>query len=131
MFTSYPNLSVAGFENCGVLIIKYSIDIPKDSQPLQDFTHPHPGRLYKIQGFPRSALLPDNEKGRKVLDLFITAFQRRLTFTIGKSKTTQEEDCVIWGEISHKTSTDGLYGYPDPSYLDRTIEQLAAMGIYC
>jgi len=39
---------------------------------------------------------------------------------------------VVWNDIHHKTSPSGgpsSYGYPDPGYLDRVIEDLKAQGI--
>ena len=30
--------------------------------------HPHPGRPYRAIGFPRTAYIPNNEKGKKVTD---------------------------------------------------------------
>ena len=38
----------------------------------------------------------------------------------------------MWNDIHHKTSTHGGaqgYGYPDPEYLDRVIDDLKARGI--
>lgn len=83
-------------------------------------------------GFPRVCYLPDNNLGRRVLRLLQIAFERRLIFTIGRSITTGREDVVTWNEIHHKTelgpSTSG-HGYPDQSYLERTLAELAAQGV--
>ena len=68
----------------------------------------------------------------KVLQLLIVAWKRRLTFTIGTSATTGEDDTVIWNEIHHKTELGTNYsghGYPDPKYLDNVLLELAVHGI--
>ena len=60
------------------------------------------------------------------------AWKRRLTFTIGRSATTSEENCVTWNEIHHKTELGSNYsghGYPDPKYLDNVLDELSVHGI--
>lgn len=60
------------------------------------------------------------------------AWQRRLIFTIGRSNTTGREDVVTWNDIHHKTEigpSNSGYGYPDPGFLDRCLEELAAHGV--
>uniref|UniRef100_A0A7S1CPA8 RING-type E3 ubiquitin transferase n=1 Tax=Bicosoecida sp. CB-2014 TaxID=1486930 RepID=A0A7S1CPA8_9STRA len=82
-----------------------------------------------------SSLLPwllDNAEGRRVAALLRTAFDRRVSFTIGTSITTGRSDCVIWNGVHHKTSKTGgpqSFGYPDPAYLARVAEELAAKGV--
>jgi len=99
---------------------------------IQGNEHPNPGQAYYAVGFPRVCYLPDNSLGRRVLRLLQIAFERRLIFTIGRSVTTGREDVVTWNEIHHKTelgpSTSG-HGYPDHSYLERTLAELAAQGV--
>ena len=92
--------------------------------------HPNPGSPFSGTG--RTAYLPDNEKGRKVERLLRTAFNQRLIFTVGTSITTGVSNTVVWNDIHHKTTTHGGaqgYGYPDPEYLDRVIDDLKARGI--
>ena len=72
---------------------------------MQGPDHPHPGKYYT--GTNRTAYLPDNKDGRKVLKLLRKAFDQKLTFTIGRSMTTGRDDCVTWNDIHHKTSTTG------------------------
>ncbi|EPB70481.1 hypothetical protein ANCCEY_10414, partial [Ancylostoma ceylanicum] len=51
---------------------------------------------------------------------------------VGDSITTGARNTVVWNNIHHKTSIGGgplKYGYPDPDYLSRVKEDLAAMGI--
>lgn len=41
-------------------------------------------------------------------------------------------DTVVWNEIHHKTENTSNYsghGYPDPSYLDNVLMELAAQGV--
>ncbi|OWK15411.1 hypothetical protein Celaphus_00000276 [Cervus elaphus hippelaphus] len=94
--------------------------------------HPNPGKKFTARGFPRHCYLPNNEKGRKVLRLLITAWERRLIFTIGTSNTTGESDTVVWNEIHHKTEFGSNltgHGYPDASYLDNVLAELTAQGV--
>lgn len=92
--------------------------------------HPHPGRSFS--GTHRTAYLPDTTEGREVLGLLKKAFDHRLIFTIGQSRTTGLEDTVTWNDIHHKTSMHGgssNFGYPDPTYLNRVKQELADKGI--
>ncbi|CAB4041117.1 E3 ubiquitin- ligase DTX3L, partial [Paramuricea clavata] len=125
MYDSFQSTSLPGFKSCGTIVISYRF--PSGIQ-CQD--HPHPGKPYT--GTSRTAYLPDNKEGRKVLKLLQKAFQQKLTFTIGRSTTTGRDDCVTWNDIHHKTSEYGGstgYGYPDPDYLKRVKDELAAKGI--
>ena len=119
------DIHLPGYEACGTIRIFYSF--LKGTQAKE---HPNPGCLYK--GTRRTAYLPDNTEGQKVHRLLRRAFEQRLVFTIGGSRTTGREDVVTWNDIHHKTNTHGgpeKYGYPDPGYLSRALEELAAKGI--
>nr|XP_020635233.1 E3 ubiquitin-protein ligase DTX3L isoform X3 [Pogona vitticeps] len=92
--------------------------------------HPNPGRRFR--GTVRTAFLPDNKEGREILRLLQQAFDQKLIFTVGQSRTTGVTDVVTWNDIHHKTSTIGgpeNFGYPDPDYLKRVREELKAKGI--
>ena len=120
--------SLPGHPDCGLIVIKYTM-----TGGTQGGSHPNPGKPYSARSFPRHAFLPDNAKGGAVLQMLMTAFQRGLTFTIGRSLTRAEDDCVIWNGIHHKTliSDNGTgHGYPDPGYLDRVVEELRQHGVY-
>ncbi|XP_077571269.1 E3 ubiquitin-protein ligase DTX1 isoform X2 [Stigmatopora nigra] len=109
--------------------IRIVYDIPAGVQTNE---HPNPGKKFSARGFPRQCYLPDNDKGRKVLKLLITAWDRRLIFTIGTSSTTGESDTVVWNEIHHKTEFGSNltgHGYPDPNYLDNVLAELSAQGV--
>jgi deltex-like protein len=70
--------SLPGYHGYKTIVIHYSFH-----GGMQGPEHPHPGRPYRLVGFPRIAYLPDNVKGRKVLRLLKEAFDRRLIFTVG------------------------------------------------
>lgn len=117
--------SLPGYEYCGTIVIQYQM-----KGGLQTEDHPNPGKPYT--GTQRTAYLPDNFKGRKVLHLLQVAFNQKLIFTVGDSRTTGMSNVVTWNDIHHKTSITGGpagYGYPDPSYLDRVTMELKAKGI--
>ncbi|XP_067113774.1 probable E3 ubiquitin-protein ligase DTX2 isoform X1 [Osmerus mordax] len=119
--------SLPGHPDHGIIQIIYSI--PPGTQGPE---HPNPGQPYTCRGFPRFCFLPDNDKGRKVLELLKVAWTRRLIFTVGTSSTTGERDTVVWNEIHHKTemmSNVSGHGYPDPNYLDNVLSELASQGV--
>ncbi|KAM8797219.1 putative E3 ubiquitin-protein ligase DTX2 isoform 2-T2 [Eudromia elegans] len=124
--SAFPQ-SLPGHKDCGTIQIVYHI-----SRGIQGPEHPNPGMPYTARGFPRYCYLPDNEKGRKVLELLKVAWRRRLIFTVGTSSTTGESNTVVWNEIHHKTEMDtnlSGHGYPDPNYLDNVLAELAAQGV--
>ncbi|KAF7206717.1 probable E3 ubiquitin-protein ligase DTX2 isoform X3 [Nothobranchius furzeri] len=119
--------SLPGHPDCGTIQIIYSVP-----PGVQGPEHPNPGQLYTCRGFPRFCFLPDNDKGRKVLELLKVAWMRRLIFTVGTSSTTGEPDTVVWNGIHHKTemmSNLSGHGYPDPNYLDNVLSELASQGV--
>ncbi|XP_035480771.1 probable E3 ubiquitin-protein ligase DTX2 isoform X2 [Scophthalmus maximus] len=119
--------SLPGHPDCGTIQIIYSIP-----PGLQGPEHPNPGQPYSCRGFPRFCFLPDNDKGRKVLELLKVAWMRRLIFTVGTSSTTGEPDTVVWNGVHHKTemmSNLSGHGYPDPNYLDNVLSELASQGV--
>lgn len=120
------NKSLSGFDPHSKTI-KINYNFPSGTQASD---HPHPGRPYG--GTQRTAYLPDTQEGKRVLSLLQKAFDYKLIFTIGQSRTTGQDDVVTWNDIHHKTSIDGgsfQYGYPDPTYLNRVVQELAAKGI--
>lgn len=115
--------SLPGFQGTGSYIIKYSFP-----PGIQGEDHPCPNKPY--QGLSRSAYLPDSPEGRQVLMLLKTAFDRRLTFTVGRLGSGSMG--VVFNNISHKTSmTGGLErnGYPDAYYLDEVKKELAGRSV--
>uniref|UniRef100_A0A8C4HGL3 E3 ubiquitin-protein ligase n=1 Tax=Dicentrarchus labrax TaxID=13489 RepID=A0A8C4HGL3_DICLA len=125
MSTSISSSSLPGFLSFGTIEITYDIPAGKQTEK-----HPNPGQYYS--GIRRTAYLPDNREGREVLQLLRKAFDRRLIFTVGTSRTTGMENQVTWNDIHHKTSTSGgsqNFGYPDPGYLSRVRDELKAKGV--
>ncbi|KAM5151897.1 uncharacterized protein ACMZJ9_010181 [Mantella aurantiaca] len=125
MRESTRNCSLPGYPGCGTIEINY--DIPGG---IQTENHPHPGR--RFSGTMRTAYLPDNHEGRDILRLLKKAFDQRLIFTVGESRTTGATDTVTWNDIHHKTNQHGGpqgFGYPDPDYLKRVRDELRAKGI--
>jgi len=119
--------SLPGHDECGMIVIRYSL-----SHGIQKNDHPHPGKPFIASGFPRTAFLPDNERGNQVLQLLVKAFRRRLIFTIGRSLTSGQDDCVIWNGIHHKTrvrDNGNGHGFPDAGYLERVVEELKEKGV--
>ena len=117
--------SLPGYEGCGCYVITYVIPGGR-----QGNRHPKPG--HKFTGTTRQAFLPATKEGEIVLNMLKRAFDLKLIFTVGKSNTTGQEDCVTWNDIHHKTSISGgpqRFGYPDPNYLDRVKDELKAKGI--
>ena len=64
--------------------------------------HPDPGNFY--HGITRTAYLPDNKEGNEIQTLLQIAFERKLVFTIGRSRTTGKEGVITWNDIHHKTN---------------------------
>ncbi|XP_005345151.1 E3 ubiquitin-protein ligase DTX3L [Microtus ochrogaster] len=125
MTFSTSRRSLPGYADCGTIVIQYIIE-----SGIQTDEHPNPGKPYF--GTQRTAYLPDNQEGRKVLDLLQKAFKNKLIFTVGDSRVSGMSDVVTWNDIHHKTSTfggPGNFGYPDPHYLTRVKEELKAKGI--
>ncbi|GFS23778.1 E3 ubiquitin-protein ligase DTX3L [Elysia marginata] len=120
-FLKYQKLK--GYEKSGSYTITY--DFPAGTQGPE---HPEPGK--RFPAVKRDAYLPTTEEGNKVLRLLRVAFLRRLTFTIGDSRTTGREGVITWNDIHHKTSLkEGQYGYPDPNYLRNVTKELADRGV--
>lgn len=88
--------------------------------------------LERLQPRAGAACDPAPHPALQVLRLLITAWERRLIFTIGTSNTTGESDTVVWNEIHHKTEFGSNltgHGYPDASYLDNVLAELTAQGV--
>ncbi|XP_048110306.1 uncharacterized protein LOC125301675 isoform X2 [Alosa alosa] len=119
------SLSLPGFKRCGSIVINYQIP-----SGIQSNKHPKPGKPFL--GTHRTAYLPDNREGREVLALLKKAFDQRLIFTVGTSRTSGTDDCVTWNDVHHKTNIHGgaqSFGYPDDDYLKRVRDELKAKGI--
>ena len=112
-------LRCAGFPNNGTIVLSYNFKNGIIN-----------GKSYT--GTSRMNFIPNTKEGRIILGLLKIAFERKLTFTIGTSVTTGQQNCVIWNGIHHKSQVGGgatNYGYPDPTYFSRVSEELAAKGV--
>jgi len=106
--------------SCGSIIITYRI----------------PGGLQRtghtFAGTTRRAYLPDNERGRTLLKRLEYAFMRGLTFVVGTSLTTGQQNVITWASIHHKTNRSGgvlAHGYPDANYFSNVNEELDSLGV--
>ncbi|XP_033757350.1 probable E3 ubiquitin-protein ligase DTX3 [Pecten maximus] len=119
------NGNLPGYEQFGIISVSYSFP-----NGVQGPEHPHPGT--RFSGTSRTGYFPDCPEGVKVVRLLKVAFDRRLVFTVGRSRTTGADNVVTWNDIHHKTAFNGgpqNFGYPDPTYLGRVTEEIAAKGV--
>ncbi|NXA42765.1 DTX3L ligase, partial [Eudromia elegans] len=91
-----------GYPRCKTIEITYIMH-----SGIQTNSHPNPGTHY--HGTVRKAYLPDNKEGQEILRLLRKAFDQKLIFTIGQSRTTGMHDVITWNDIHHKTQ---IYGGP-------------------
>ena len=126
-YARHEGCSLPGYPGEGVILIEYQFQ-----DGVQDQSQPQPGKPFYAGGFPRTAFLPGSSRGQRVLHMLITAFKRGLTFTIGRSVSSGEENCLTWNGIHHKTLVNDRgsgRGYPDLGYLDRVMEELKLNGV--
>ncbi|TUX70079.1 E3 ubiquitin-protein ligase DTX3L [Bagarius yarrelli] len=97
---SWISRNLPGYSGYGTIQIHYIIP-----SGIQTSAHPNPGQHY--HGTSRTAYLPDNAEGKHVLELLKRAFEQKLIFTVGMSRTTGAENSVVWNDIHHKTNTHG------------------------
>lgn len=110
--------SLPGYPRCGTIemyILPFSSHSYDDSNyhfpsGTQGPEHPNPGMRYS--GTSRTAYLPDNAEGQEVLELLKKCFDKRLTFTVGRSVTTGQDNCVVWNGIHHKVSLSSFNDHP-------------------
>ena len=115
--------SCDGYPGYGSFRITYSFP-----DGVQGAKHPSPGAPYG--GTTRTAYLPADAEGTKVLALLRVAFQRKLIFTVGDSVTSGAKNTTTWSGIHHKTrASGGSHGFPDATYLTRVQEELALKGV--
>ncbi|XP_055965379.1 E3 ubiquitin-protein ligase DTX3L [Sorex fumeus] len=125
MSVNFMKTPLPGYDHCGTIVIHYNM-----KEGIQTEEHPNPGKRYC--GAQRKAYLPDNEEGKEVLKLLRRAFEQKLIFTVGTSRTSGMSDVITWNDIHHKTALSGgpeQYGYPDPDYLKRVKQELKDKGI--
>lgn len=109
--------SLPGYEDCDTIVITYNMN----GGTLKS------GEYYS--GFNRKAYLPNNDKGKLVLELLKKAFDSKATFCI--IRHDQYSAKIDWNGLHHKTSVNGglsRFGYPDPNYLDNILKELKLKG---
>ncbi|NXE34360.1 DTX3L ligase, partial [Ptilorrhoa leucosticta] len=94
------HLTLPGYPNCDIIQIDYHME-----GGIQTSSHPNPGQPYGPTH--RTAYLPDNKEGREILQLLRRAFNQKLIFTVGQSRTTGEQSVITWNDIHHKTAING------------------------
>lgn len=98
----------------------------------QGENHPNPGARYESD--QRFAYLPDCEEGQHVLKLLRKAWNRKLLFAIGTSVTRQQDNVIIYNGIHFKSvpyaTPSEPWGWPDPTYLHRVVQELNEKGVY-
>lgn len=100
MTISTSSIRCEGFETNTTISIKY--DVPSD---IQKSYHVNPGQRYR--GKRTVAYLPNNLDGRDLLKRLKYAFMHGLTFTVGTSMTTNEQNQCTWSSIHHKSQPSG------------------------
>ena len=108
---------------CQALEINYNIPSGR-----QESYHDHPSA--RFGGTNRTAYLPTNEEGLRVLLRLKYAWSHGMTFAVGTSMTTGISDQVVWTSIHHKTSLHGgIHGFPDPNYISNVNGELDSLGV--
>ena len=113
-----------GHPGAGTIVLQY--DFPSGVQQPQ---HPQPGTPYS--GTRRTCFLPNDETGRRCIELLHAAFMQGMLFRVGSSGTTGKDNVVVWN-IHQKTQTSGgsvRHGWPDPGYLQRLQSECAALNV--
>ena len=81
-------------------------------------------------GTARTAYLPATPEGIEIFKMMVEAFRRYLSFMVGTSITTGQQNTTVWSGIHHKTSMrGGPFGYPDKTYFDRVTAELNVRGV--
>lgn len=124
MFIKITNKDCPGFApNTKAIEITYNI--PSGTQALY---HESPGT--RFGGANRTAFLPNNQDGRRLLTRLKYAFTHGLTFRVGTSLTSGVHNVVTWASIHHKTSLfGGAHGFPDASYIANCNDSLDALHV--
>ena len=105
--------------------IELSYSIPNGTQAVY---HDSPGT--RFTGAHRTAYLPHNLEGRRLLQRLVFAFTHGLTFRVGTSLTSGATNVVTWGSIHHKTTLyGGAHGFPDASYVQNCNDALTALSV--
>ena len=99
----------------GTTLIALVYDIPEG---IQCDCHPNPGVAY--EGDLRTAYLPNNAEGRRLLTRFKYAWLTGHMLSVGRSQTHERDNMTLWSSVPQKSSLNGgPFGFPDPQYLEK------------
>lgn len=87
------NKPLPGYEKYDTIVITYNFNSGSTTD----------GSYYN--SFMKKAYLPDNDKGKKVLELLEKAFDNRKTFCVVRDSNYSAK--IEWNGIHHKTSING------------------------
>ena len=125
MTLTSSTVTCQGYQGYGSIVIHYAI-----SPGVQQNYMTNPGQ--RFTGANRTAYVPNNLEGRRLVKRLKYAFQRGLTFVVGTSMTTGQQNVVTWSSIHHKTSPSGgarAHGFPDAGYFANANEELNNLGV--
>jgi len=123
MQISTQNFACSGTNSRSSIVIRYTIKAAKKLE-----YHENPGVRHGSKN--ETAYLPDNEEGWDLILRLKYAFSHGLTFTVGTSLTTGQQNAVMWASIHHKTRpSGGAHGFPDPSFFVNANEELTTAGV--
>lgn len=117
-------IKCAGYNQVDTICIDYKIP-----GSVQNEYHPSPGVPFGAT--ERRAFVPATADGLRLVRRLRQAFCYGLTFTVGVSQTTGNDNVVTWASIPHKTSpsSNGAFGYPDPNYIAECNAALDKLGV--
>jgi deltex-like protein len=109
--------------SCTVIELHY--EIPSG---IQREYHPNPTVPY--QGDDRTAFLPDNEEGRKLLTRFKYAWYHGHMLSVGRSQTHCKDNMTLWSTVPQKSGlAGGPFGFPDSQYIAAVNKELDDLNI--
>jgi len=94
---------------------------------IQRSDHPNPGTPYTGRNI--KVYLPNNDEGKEISKLLKIAFDNKILFTVGTSRTSGLDNVITFNDIHLKTAKTGQFGYPDPNYFNRVRGELKSKGI--
>lgn len=125
MTITSSTVTCQGYQGYGSIVVNYAM-----TSGVQQCYMANPGQ--RFTGTNRTVYIPNNLEGRRLVKRLKYAFQRGLTFVVGTSMTTGQQNVVTWSSIHHKTNPSGgarAHGFPDPGYFANVNEELNNLGV--
>ena len=125
MTITSSTVTCQGYQGYGSIVVNYAM-----ASGVQQSYMANPGQ--RFTGTNRTAYIPNNLEGRRLAKRLKYAFQRGLTFVVGTSMTTGQQNVVTWSSVHHKTNPSGgarAHGFPDPGYFANVNEELNNLGV--